>query len=50
MKPAVLDPTAKELYEIDFYEWTVRNAELLREPGHRGSRSWLQPRGKMGYW
>jgi len=30
MKPAVLEPTAQELYELDFFEWTVRNGELLR--------------------
>jgi hypothetical protein len=23
--------TAKELYDLDFFEWTARNAELLRE-------------------
>jgi hypothetical protein len=30
MKPSVLGPTAKDLYDRDFFEWTVRNAELLR--------------------
>lgn len=30
MKPAVLSPQAKELYDQDFFEWTVRNADLLR--------------------
>ena len=30
MKPGVLAPTAKELYDQDFFEWTLRNAELLR--------------------
>jgi hypothetical protein len=30
MKPAVLTPTAQELYDQDFFEWTARNAELLR--------------------
>ena len=30
MKPSVLAPAVKDLYEQDFFEWTVRNAELLR--------------------
>ena len=30
MKASALEPSAKELYEHDFFEWTVRNAELLR--------------------
>jgi len=30
MKPGVLGPTTKDLYDQDFFEWTVRNAELLR--------------------
>jgi hypothetical protein len=30
MKPGVLSPSAKDLYDQDFFEWTVRNAELLR--------------------
>ena len=30
MKPSVLGPAAKELYDEDFFEWTARNAELLR--------------------
>ena len=30
MKPAVVSPQAKELYDQDFFEWTVRNADLLR--------------------
>ena len=30
MKPAVLGSTIQELYELDFFEWTARNAELLR--------------------
>ncbi len=30
MKPSVLEPKVKDLYEQDFFEWTVRNAELLR--------------------
>jgi len=30
MKPPVLEPAIKVLYEQDFFEWTVRNAQLLR--------------------
>ena len=30
MASRVLSPTAKDLYDLDFFEWTVRNAELLR--------------------
>ncbi len=30
MEAKVLQPTARELYELDFFEWTLRNAELLR--------------------
>ncbi len=30
MKPPVLEPAIKVLYEQDFFEWTARNAELLR--------------------
>jgi len=34
MKPTVLGPVApanaKALYDLDFFEWTARNAELLR--------------------
>ncbi len=30
MKPSILGPPVEELYEQDFFEWTVRNAELLR--------------------
>ena len=30
MKPSVLEPKLKDLYEQDFFEWTARNAELLR--------------------
>jgi hypothetical protein len=30
MKPEVAESTAKDLYEQDFFEWTLRNAELLR--------------------
>ena len=30
MATNVTQPRAKELYELDFFEWTVRNAELLR--------------------
>ncbi len=30
MKPAVWGSQAKELYDQDFFEGTVRNAELLR--------------------
>jgi hypothetical protein len=30
MKPSVLKPSAWDLYEQDFFEWTVRNAALLR--------------------
>lgn len=29
MKPAVWSPPAKQLYDQDFFEWTVRNADLL---------------------
>ncbi len=30
MKPLPLAPPVKDLYDQDFVEWTVRNAELLR--------------------
>ena len=30
MKPLTLGPTVKDLYDQDFFEWKVRNAELLR--------------------
>jgi hypothetical protein len=30
MKASVLRQTAKDLYEQDFFEWTVQNAQLLR--------------------
>ncbi len=30
MKAPVVEPTVKDLYEQDFFEWTARNAELLR--------------------
>jgi len=30
MEAKTLQPSAKELYDADFLEWTVRNAELLR--------------------
>jgi plasmid stabilization system protein ParE len=30
MKASVLEPTVKDLYEQDFFEWTARDAELLR--------------------
>ena len=30
MKPSVLEPKLDDLYEQDFFEWTVRNAEMLR--------------------
>ena len=30
MKPSVSAPTVKDLYDQDFVEWTVCNAELLR--------------------
>jgi hypothetical protein len=30
MKQDVLGPTTRELYDQDFFEWTARNAELLR--------------------
>lgn len=30
MGAKAVQPTAKELYELDFFEWTARNAELLR--------------------
>ena len=30
MKASVVEPTVKDLYEQDFFEWTARNAELLR--------------------
>jgi hypothetical protein len=30
MKPSILKPLAEDLYEQDLFEWTVRNAELLR--------------------
>src|SRR2546427_6466427 len=30
MKPSILSPAAEELYEQDFFEWTIRNAALLR--------------------
>ena len=30
MKPSVLGPPVQGLYDQDFFEWTVRNAELLR--------------------
>ena len=31
MKPSVLGPTTRELYNQDFFAWTARNAELLRD-------------------
>jgi hypothetical protein len=30
MKPSVLERSAKELYDQDFFEWALRNAELVR--------------------
>jgi hypothetical protein len=30
MKAPLLDSKVKDLYDQDFFEWTVRNAELLR--------------------
>jgi len=30
MKPEVAEPQVKDLYDQDFFEWTQRNAELLR--------------------
>jgi hypothetical protein len=30
MKPSVFRTPVEDLYEQDFFEWTVRNAELLR--------------------
>jgi len=30
MKPEVAEPKAQDLYDEDFFEWTLRNAELLR--------------------
>ena len=30
MRAKALQPTATHLYDLDFFEWTVRNAELLR--------------------
>jgi hypothetical protein len=30
MKPDVLGPTTRELYDQDFFEWTARNAKLIR--------------------
>ncbi len=30
MKPEIAESTAIDLYEQDFFEWTLRNAELLR--------------------
>ena len=30
MKPLTLGPTVQDLYDQDFFEWTVQNAELLR--------------------
>ncbi len=31
METKVVQPTVRDLYELDFFEWTVRNAELLRD-------------------
>jgi len=30
MPAKALDPTTRDLYDLDFFEWTVRNAELIR--------------------
>ena len=30
MEAKAVQPTARDLYDLDFFEWTVHNAELLR--------------------